>query len=143
MGTPRASASVDQMRNVQRTASCGGEAVSPCASDRRKEIKTAGSSRINTGSSGASIVIDDGLETDGEVGCVGFCRGNTHDFIVAQHLVHFICTAAGMLKAQVCAGVCGARMSPNTNKSAIASRLITSIGSTWRAARRLNRIERA
>lgn len=130
MGTPRASASVDQMRNVQRTASCGEGSVSVCAIDRGKITGVAGSSRSNTANAGAIIMIGAVLDVHADVGWVGFCRGMTHDFIVAQHLVHLAGDGAGMLIVQICAGVWGTRMSPKTNKTAIRSRLITRIGST-------------
>ena len=76
MGTPRALTPVDQMRNVQRTASCGETRAPECARDK-------GSCRSNETYPGATAVIvatqvafnsdpETPLASGGEIGAVFF-----------------------------------------------------------------------
>ncbi len=119
MGTLRASASVDQMRNVQRTASRGGAWVSVCAEDRGKVTGAVVSSHSNTARAGAIIVIDVAFAVAAEVGFVGFCWGKMHDFIFAQQAMHGAFCVPGMLIAHAFTGIWGARISAKTSKMAI------------------------
>src|ERR1700694_3805626 len=61
MGTPPASASLDQMRNVQRAASCGGESV--LSATRTKEIcRTDGVRGRIVANNGAHVASSSGVE---------------------------------------------------------------------------------
>ncbi len=125
MGTPRASASVDQMRNVQRTASCGGAWLGDRKASRGKETEVVGISCDRTDKTGAIMAIGAGFAGLAEVDCIGFCCGKMHDFIFAQHAGQSAFCAADMLNAHARTGVCGARRSANTSKRAMVNRLST------------------
>ncbi len=104
MGTPRASASVDQMRNVQRTASCGGAWLGARKASRGNETDVVAISRDRTDSAGAIMAIGAGVAVVPEVDCVGFCCGRMQDFIFAQQAMHCVFCAPGMLIAHAFTG---------------------------------------
>ncbi len=120
MDTPRASASVDQMRNVQRTASCGGAWLGVRKASRGKETEVVGISCDRTDKTGEIMATGAGFAG---VDCMGFCRSKMHDFIFAQHAGQSVFCAVDMLSAQACAGIWGARVNPRTSRSAISARI--------------------
>lgn len=122
MGTPRASASVDQMRNVQRTASRGGAWLGVRNASRGKATEVVGISCDRTDKAGAIIAVGAGVAILAEVDCVGFCCGKIHDFILAQHAGQSAFCAADMLSAHARTAVCGARVSARASKMAIIAR---------------------
>jgi hypothetical protein len=105
MGTPRVSASLDQIRNAQKSAKRGGECTVGCAVETRVASNGAASTGASSSRSAGAIIATDCC--DGAVavaGCTGFCCDRRHDFIVAQHS-H--CTiGVGMLMPHTGAGAC-------------------------------------
>ncbi len=109
MGTPRASASVDQMRNVQRSASRAGECTAGWALMNVREGKGAETAGARSACRiGAIITSVCCIVSGATAGATGLCCGQTHDFIVAQQAVQFINGVAGMLMPHLCAGACDA-----------------------------------
>ena len=103
MGTPRASASVDQMRNVQKSASRRGECTMGCDVATQVAYAGAGCAVANSSRKTGAIITTDCCEVwVAAAGCAEFGCGSKQDFIVAQQS-H--CTiGAGMLMPQICAG---------------------------------------
>lgn len=90
MGTPRASASADQMRNVQRTACLSGE----CPTNSRfRQNDCSVAVRTNRESSSVPTGMIRGVNWYGAEAaaacCNGFCCGKAQLFIVAQQSPHF------------------------------------------------------
>ena len=105
MGTPRASASVDQMRNVQKSASRGGECTVGCGIGNSREREGAAiAGAASSCRTGAIITSVWWIDSGAAAGFTGFCCGKTHDFIVAQQSAHPICWVTLEPIAHSCAG---------------------------------------
>jgi hypothetical protein len=84
MGTPRALTPVDQMRNVQRTASCG-DAI---AHDRVREKESCRSDEIQSGASAFSVTAQAAFNSGAAPSFVNGCEaGAVFFFEVAQHIL--------------------------------------------------------
>lgn len=124
MGTPRASAFVDQMRNEQKSERRGGKSASDCFSTRQTALDAAGSSRNSTGTTGNIIATPCASLAAAAVGSVGFCCGSAQDFIAAQHAMHWLFCDAVMLIAQTGPAACkGAPKSASTSAKARKARV--------------------
>ena len=84
MGTPRASASVDQMRNVQRTASCGETTAHDCA----RENEGCRSNETYSGATAEIVAIHVAFKSDPEaLFASGWEIGASLFFDVAQQVL--------------------------------------------------------
>ena len=93
MGTRRASASVDQMRNEQKSARRGGEcALGGAVKHAHERAERAGAGGNSGSNTGADSTNEDCVSKVVAAGCAGFCCGMTQDFIVAQQPGHLVTT---------------------------------------------------
>jgi hypothetical protein len=83
-GTPRASASVDQMRNVQRSARGGGEWATGCAFAKRASCGPAGKSIRLTRQSGAETADNSFATGVSVIGCSAVPSEITQQGVAAQ-----------------------------------------------------------
>ena len=124
MGTPRASASVDQMRNVQKSANRDGECTGDCAVENSPKREEEVATGTNSSCSAGAINAEDGCQGCGAASCPDFCSGRTHDFIVAQH--SHCAAGVGMFIVQVSAGAWEETPSSATvDRMAMANRFCT------------------
>jgi len=84
MGTPRALTPVDQMRNVQRTASCGGTTAHDCA----HEIESCRSNETYAGATAVIVAMQVAFNSDPEAFLAnGWEIGAVFFFDVAQQVL--------------------------------------------------------
>src|SRR5882724_117706 len=124
MGTPRASTSVDQMRNVQKSARRGGECTAGFAVDMRARCRETANGGTSSGCRIGAIMTTVCCDSSAAaVDSGGFFCGKRHDFIVAQQA--HCCAGAGMLIPHACAG---AWLDPvknaTTKKAAVMNRFV-------------------
>jgi hypothetical protein len=129
MGTPRASASVDQMSNEQESASGAGECAGACAS--RKRLARRGASNVAGTTScktGAIITTDGCAAVAVAVGFTGFSWGRTHDFSFAQQSAEQSIARTGMVMLHVCAEAAkGAEKSARNTNAAMVPCFVTTV----------------